>query len=96
MKIFYIKCRNTTNIFDKFRVQSMCNPAIEEVSAKMDGPTRHLGLRIEAELHYKLKCIADYEGRSLSGLIHFLLQRQVRAYERARGPICTPFEQEDA
>lgn len=48
---------------------------------------KHIGLRIENELHAKMVYIAAYEGRSLSWQMIHLMQECVRAFEREHGPI---------
>ena len=49
--------------------------------------TKHLGVRMDAELHGKMVFIAEYEGRSLSGQVLYLLTKCVREFEREHGPI---------
>ena len=51
----------------------------------------HLGIKIDPELHDKLKYIARYEGRSMSGQILYLITSAVRAFEKEHGEI-TPEE----
>ena len=51
---------------------------------------KHIGLRIENELHAKMVYIAAYEGRSLSWQMIHLMQECVRAFEREHGPIELP------
>ena len=48
---------------------------------------KHLGLRIDAETHYKLHYIAQYEGRSGNGEILYLLRRHIADFEEKHGPI---------
>lgn len=48
---------------------------------------KHLGLRVEAEIYDKLKYIAKYEGRSLSGQIIYLALQCIRLFERDHGAI---------
>ena len=55
---------------------------------------KHFGIRIDAELHYKLQFIADYEGRSVSSLTRNILRRYVATFERKRGAIPPPDERE--
>ena len=47
----------------------------------------HLSIRMDAELHDKLQCVAAYEGRSMSGQILYLIQRCVREFEKEHGSI---------
>ena len=49
--------------------------------------TNHLSIRTDKELHDKLKYVAAYEGRSMSGQILYLIQGCIRDFERANGPI---------
>lgn len=48
---------------------------------------KHLGLRIDAETHYKLHYIAQYEGRSGNGEVLYLLRKHIAAFEQEHGPI---------
>ena len=48
---------------------------------------KHLGITISGELHSKLVYISEYEGRSMSGPILWLIQRCVREFEKEHGPI---------
>ena len=47
----------------------------------------HLSIRMDAELHDKLQCVAAYEGRSMSRQILHLITTCVREYEKEHGPI---------
>ena len=47
----------------------------------------HLSIRMDAELHDKLQCVAAYEGRSMSGQILYLIQSCIREFEKEHGPI---------
>lgn len=49
--------------------------------------TNHLSIRTDKELHDKLKYVAAYEGRSMSGQILYLIQSCIRDFEKAHGPI---------
>lgn len=51
---------------------------------------KHLGLEIDPTLHYKLKYIAQYEGRSANGQIVYLLRQCIREFEAREGVIPTP------
>lgn len=55
----------------------------------------HLGIKFDPELHDKLKYIAKYEGRSMSGQILYLITSAVRAFEKEHGEI-TPEDIENA
>ena len=48
---------------------------------------KHLGITINSEHHGKLVYIAEYEGRSLSGQILYLIQKCIREFEKEHGPI---------
>ena len=56
---------------------------------------KHLGIEIDPELHYKLRYIAEYEGRSGNGQILYLLRQCIREFEQMHGPIALP-NHEDA
>lgn len=55
---------------------------------------KHLGLEIDPFLHYKLKYIAQYEGRSANGQIVYLLRQCIRDFEAKEGPIPTPLDEQ--
>ena len=55
---------------------------------------KHLGLEIDPTLHYKLKYIAQYEGRSANGQIVYLLRQCIRDCEAREGVIPTPFDEQ--
>ena len=38
---------------------------------------KHLGLRIDSELHYKLHYISQYEGRSANGEVIYLIRKAI-------------------
>ena len=42
---------------------------------------------ISGEHHGKLVYIAEYEGRSMSGQILYLIQKCIREFEKEHGPI---------
>ena len=48
---------------------------------------KHLGITISSELHGKLVYISEYEGRSMSGQILYLIQKNVREFEQLHGKI---------
>ena len=58
----------------------------------MDGlkKDKHLGLRIDSELHYKLHYISRYEGRSANGEVIFLIRKAIEAFEQQHGKIELP------
>lgn len=48
---------------------------------------KHLGIRIDRELHYKLHYISKYEGRSANGQILYLIRSCIKEFEEANGDI---------
>lgn len=54
---------------------------------------KHIGFRIENDLHRKMVYIAEYEGRSLTWQMIHLMQECVRQFEREHGPIELPEEE---
>ena len=48
---------------------------------------KHLGIRIEDELHYKLRYIAKYEGRSVNSQILYLIRKKICEFECQNGKI---------
>jgi len=53
----------------------------------MKKDTSYLSIRISRELHDKFQYVAEYEGRTMSGQIVYLLSRCVREFERENGAI---------
>ena len=53
---------------------------------------KHLGLHIDRELHYKLHYISEYDGRSVSGEVLFLIRQRIAEFERQNGIIELPQE----
>ena len=53
----------------------------------------HLSIRLQPEIHDKFKYVADYEGRSMSKQILFLINQCIRNFEREHGPIELPPEE---
>ena len=51
---------------------------------------KHLGLRIDGELHYKLHCISQYDGRSANGEVIFLIRQRIEQFEREHRRIELP------
>ena len=54
---------------------------------------KHLGIEVDPELHFKLRYIAKYEGRSANGQILHLIRQCIRAFEKETGNI--PYEPEE-
>ena len=48
---------------------------------------KHIGLRVDAETHRKLKCLAEYEGRSINGEILYLIRQAIMKHEAEHGPL---------
>ena len=48
---------------------------------------KHLGLRIDSELHYKLHYISKYEGRSANGEVIYLIRKAIEEFEKEHGII---------
>ena len=48
---------------------------------------KHIGMEIDPEVHYKLRYIAEYEGRSGNGQILYWIRKGIREFEEANGPI---------
>ena len=53
---------------------------------------KHLGLRIDDELHYKLHYISRYEGRSANGEVIYLIRQAIENFETEHGKIELPEE----
>ncbi len=51
---------------------------------------KHLGLRIDNELHYKLHYISRYDGRSANGEVIYLIRQRIEAFEKEHGTIELP------
>ena len=45
---------------------------------------KHLGLRIDAETHKKLKDLAEYEGRSINGEVLYLIRHAIKEFEKKK------------
>lgn len=56
--------------------------------------SKHLGIRIDNKVHYKLKYIATYNKRSINGQILFLINNHIRDFEKENGII--PFNSENS
>lgn len=53
---------------------------------------KHLGLRIDNEVHYKLHFVSKYEGRSANGQIMHLINKCISAFEKEHGEIEVPVD----
>lgn len=47
----------------------------------------HLSIRMDPELHDKFKSVSEFEGRSMSRQILYLIRKCVNDFEREHGPI---------
>ena len=48
---------------------------------------KHLGLRIDAETHKKLKSLAEFEGRSMNGEVLYLIRQVIMEFESKHGEL---------
>lgn len=48
---------------------------------------KHLGLRIDAETHKKLKSLSEFEGRSINGEVLYLIRQAILRYEKEVGSL---------
>lgn len=48
---------------------------------------KHLGLRIDAETHKKLKSLAEFEGRSINGEVLDLIRQAIIEFENKHGEL---------
>ncbi len=56
---------------------------------------KHLGIRINAVLHYKLHYVARFDGRSGNGEILYLLRQYIAEFEKKYGEIKIRSEQSE-
>lgn len=56
---------------------------------------KHIGMEIDPDLHYKLRYIAEYEGRSGNGQILYWIRKGIREFEEANGPIVREIQPAD-
>ena len=54
---------------------------------KTNNKSKHLGIRIDDELHFKLHYISKYEGRSANGQILYLIRKNIQEFEKEHGKI---------
>lgn len=57
---------------------------------------KHLGLRIDDALHYKLQYLARYEGRSINGQVLYTIRQAIAAFEKEHGAITLPDSSKEA
>lgn len=48
---------------------------------------KHLGLRIDAETHRKLKSMAEFDGRSINGEVLYLIRQAIIQHEKEHGKL---------
>ena len=48
---------------------------------------KNIGLRVNPEVHKKLRYIAQYEGCTINGQAYYLILSCIRAFEKEHGPI---------
>ncbi len=48
---------------------------------------KHIGLRVEPEVHKKIRYIAKYEGRTINGQTLYLVLSCIREFEKKHGKI---------
>lgn len=48
---------------------------------------KNIGLRVDPEIHKKLRYIAKYEGRTINGQAYYLILTCIREFEKEHGPI---------
>lgn len=54
---------------------------------KVNSKNKHLGIRIDEEMHFKLHYISKYEGRSANGQILYLIRKNIQEFEKEYGEI---------
>ncbi len=57
-----------------------------------DKQYKHFGIIIDKTAYYKLKYIAEYEGRSISGQFRYLMRKYIHIFEKEFGSIDIPKE----
>ena len=48
---------------------------------------KNIGLRVDPDVHKKLRYIAQYEGRTINGQAYYLILTCIREFEKEHGPI---------
>lgn len=48
---------------------------------------KHLGIRIDQDMHFKLHYISKYEGRSANGQVLYLIRQCINEFEENHGKI---------
>ncbi|MBQ9162294.1 MAG: hypothetical protein IJX74_03365 [Clostridia bacterium] len=54
---------------------------------------KHLGIEVDPELHYKLRFISKYYGRSANGHILYLIRQSIKEFEAQEGAIKFPADE---
>lgn len=54
----------------------------------------HLTVRVDKELLYKLNYVSEYDGRTKSGEILYLIRKYIREFEKENGEIIVELENE--
>jgi len=52
--------------------------------------TRQTTIRMDAELLEKLQYVAEYDGRTMNGMVNAIVRRYVASFENQHGPIEVP------
>lgn len=55
---------------------------------------KSISFRFEEELLYKLRYIADFEGRTMNGQVIYLVKQAVREFEKEHGTISSKNDDE--
>ena len=69
------------------KCQHFIREQYEDMDALKKEKDKHLGLRIDSELHYKLHYISQYEGRSANGEVIYLIRKAIEEFEKEHGKI---------
>ncbi len=48
---------------------------------------KYIGVRVMPEIHAKMAYVAEYEGRTLNGQLHYLMLDCIHKFEKEHGPI---------
>ena len=56
----------------------------------MDNKNKHLGIRIDSELHHKLHYVSKFYGRSANAQILYLARTCIAEFEKEHGKIELP------
>lgn len=71
-----------------YHIRRMHAPCVHmERVIEMRKEVKNIGLRVDPEVHQKLRYIADYEGRSINGQAYYLILQCIRDFEKEHGPI---------